>query len=100
MVAPGTSVSGLGAILVTFAATLVLPVPEAVGLGVLLTVVLYVMSSATDVTVRELVPLGDGRFSESDRAQRLPSDAVTVLQVYGSLFFAGARTRADALPNR
>ena len=86
-------------ILVTFLATLVLSVPLAVAAGVLLTVVLYLASSASDVTVRALIPLGNGRFSESDPPARLPSNAVTVLDVYGSLFFAGARTLREALPS-
>jgi SulP family sulfate permease len=86
------------AILVTFAATLVLSIPQAVALGVLLTSVLYLFSAAKDVTVRALIPLGDGRFSEEAPPARLPSNAVTVLDVYGSLFFAGARTLEDALP--
>ncbi|MDQ3930936.1 MAG: SulP family inorganic anion transporter, partial [Chloroflexota bacterium] len=86
-------------ILATFLATLVLSVPVAVGAGVLLTVVLYLASSASDVRVRALVPLGDGRFSEGDPPKRLPSNEVTVLDVYGSLYFAGARTLADALPS-
>jgi SulP family sulfate permease len=85
-------------ILATFLATLVLSVPLAVAVGVLLTVVLYLASSASDVTVRALVPQEDGRFAESDPPARLPSNAVTVLDVYGSLFFAGARTLGDALP--
>jgi sulfate permease, SulP family len=87
------------AILATFVATLVMSIPQAVAVGVLLTSVLYVFSSAKDVTVRALIPLGDGRFSEGKPPARLPSNAVTVLDVYGSLFFAGARTLADALPS-
>ena len=86
-------------ILATFVATLVLSVPVAVGAGVLLTVVLYLASSASDVRVRALVPAGDGRFSEGDPPARLPSNSVTVLDVYGSLFFAGARTLREALPS-
>lgn len=85
-------------ILVTFLATLVLSIPLAVGIGVLLTVLLYVVSSASDVTVRALVATADGRFAETEPPPRLPGDAVTVLDVYGSLFFAGARTLAEALP--
>lgn len=85
-------------ILATFVATLVLSVPVAVAGGVLLTLVLYLVSSASDVKVRVLLPVGDGRFSEADPPEHLPSHAVTVLDVYGSLFFAGARTLADALP--
>lgn len=86
-------------ILATFLATLVLSVPVAVGAGVLLTVVLYLASAASDVRVRALVPTEDGRFSEGDPPARLPSNAVTVLDVYGSLFFGGARTLLEALPS-
>jgi SulP family sulfate permease len=84
---------------VTFVATLVLSIPLAVAAGVLLTVVLYLKSSASDVTVRELIRLNDGRIAESEPPVELPSDKVTVLDVDGSLFFAGARTLADALPS-
>ena len=84
---------------VTFLATLVLSVPLAVAAGVLLTVVLYLKSSASDVRVRELIRLDDGRIAESKPPARLPSNKVTVLDVDGSLFFAGARTLADAMPS-
>jgi sulfate permease, SulP family len=87
------------AIVVTFVATLLLSIPQAVAAGVLLTTVLYVSSSATDVRVRALVPLADGRFAEADPPAKLPAHAITVLDVYGSLFFAGARTLGEALPD-
>lgn len=86
------------AIVMTFAATLFLPIPIAVGAGVLLTIVLYLSSSASDVTVRALVPLGNGRFAEASPPSRLESHAAVALDVYGSLFFAGARTLAEVLP--
>lgn len=86
-------------IVATFLATLVLSVPLAVGVGVALAVVLYLASSASDVAVRALVPTSDGSFAEDAPPRRLPSNAVTVLDVYGSLFFAGARTLAETLPN-
>ena len=86
-------------ILATFLATLVLSVPLAVSVGVLLTVVLYLASSASDVTVRELIRLDDGRLAESKPPARLPGNAVTVLDVNGSLFFAGARTLLEVLPS-
>jgi sulfate permease, SulP family len=85
-------------IVVTFLATLVLSIPVAVGVGVALTVVLYLASSASDVTVRQLIRLDDGRIAESEPPKLLPSNAATVLDVEGSLFFAGARTLFDALP--
>ena len=87
------------AILVTFLATLVLSVPLAVATGVLLTIVLYLRSSASDVTVREIIRLDDGRLAESEPPAQLQSNAVTVLEVNGSLFFAGARTLLEALPS-
>jgi SulP family sulfate permease len=49
--------------------------------------------------VRELLRLDDGRIAESEPPAELVSDKVTVLDVDGSLFFAGARTLADALPS-
>lgn len=87
------------AILVTFAATLVLSVPVAVEVGVGLTVILFLSSSASDVTVRERISLPDGRVAEADPPKTLPSEEVTVLDVYGSLFFAGARTLREVLPS-
>lgn len=87
------------AIVVTFAATLVLSVPVAVAVGVGLTVILFLSASASDVTVRERITLPDGRTAEADPPKTLPSEEVTVLDVYGSLFFAGARTLREALPS-
>ena len=86
-------------IAVTFVATLLLSIPLAVALGVGLSVTLYVASSASDVAVRALVRRDDGRFAEVEPPARLPSGEVTVLDVYGSLFFAGAHTLREALPS-
>ena len=94
-----TSGSARLAIVVTFAATLFLSIPTAVGAGVLLTIVLYLSSAASDVSVRALVPVGNGRFAEQSPPKKLESEAIVVLDVYGSLFFAGARTLADSLPS-
>jgi SulP family sulfate permease len=86
-------------IVVTFAATLVLSVPVAVGVGVALSVVLALKSAASDVKVYEVIRLDDGRFAQADPPAQLPSNSVTVLEVVGSLFFAGARTLEEALPS-
>jgi SulP family sulfate permease len=86
-------------ILVTFLATLVLSIPLAVAAGVLLAVVLYLRSSASDVSVRQIIRLDDGRHAESDPPTQLASNTVTVLDVNGSLFFAGARTLQEVLPS-
>ncbi|HEU6449875.1 MAG TPA: SulP family inorganic anion transporter, partial [Gemmatimonadaceae bacterium] len=86
-------------ILATFAATLILSVPVAVAVGVGLSIVLAMASAASDVRVYEVIRLDDGRLAQADPPARLPSDEVTVLEVVGSLFFAGARTLDEALPS-
>lgn len=82
----------------TFAATLVLPIQGAVGLGVLLAALLHVATASTDVVVKELVIRPDGEMEEKKPPERLPGGKVTVLDVYGHVFFAGARTLERLLP--
>jgi SulP family sulfate permease len=64
-----------------------------------LTVLLYLASSSTDIKVREVVMLPDGQMEERQPPEQLPGKAVTVLDIHGSLFFAGARTLAEKLPS-
>ena len=46
----------------------------------------------------ELVELSDGRIEERAPPERLPPVKVAVLDVYGHLFYAGARTLERLLP--
>ncbi|HET6754216.1 MAG TPA: SulP family inorganic anion transporter [Jiangellaceae bacterium] len=82
----------------TFTATLFMPVAAAVGVGVVLSLLLQLNQEAMDLTVVELVPTDDGRFREQPAPRALTSHQVTVLDVYGSLFYAGARTLQAHLP--
>jgi SulP family sulfate permease len=82
----------------TFLGTLFLPIQAAVGLGVLLAALLYLNRSSTDVSVVELVLQPDGKVRERPAPEQLPSNQVTVLDVYGHLFYAGARTLERLLP--
>jgi SulP family sulfate permease len=84
--------------LVTFVATLVLPIQVAVGLGVALSTLLYVNKASTDISVVELVQRPDGWLEEREPPQHLPADRVTVLDIYGHVFYAGARTLERLLP--
>ncbi len=86
------------AIATTFLSTLFLPIAAAVGIGVALSLMLQLNRDALDLTVVELVPVGD-TFEEHPAPKRLPSKAVTMLDVYGSLFYAGARTLQARLPD-
>ena len=85
-------------VIITFLATLLLPIQAAVGLGVLLSAFLYLYQSSTDVSIVELVERPDGRIEEREPPRDLPSSAVTVLDVYGHIFYAGASTLARLLP--
>jgi SulP family sulfate permease len=46
-----------------------------------------------------LEPRPDGRFTEQPAPATLPSWTVTLLDVYGSLYYAGAKTLATRLPD-
>ena len=82
----------------TFLSTLFLPIQAAVGFGVVLSALLYVNQSSTDISVVELVKRSDGLIEERKPPKELRSNTVTVLDVYGYLFYAGARTLERLLP--
>jgi len=87
------------AAITTFLGMLVLPMQFAVGLGVAVSMLLYVSEASSDVSVVELVRRGEGKIEERKPLDQLPSDQVTVLDVYGHVFFAGARTLERLLPS-
>ena len=82
----------------TFVATLIIPLQQAVVLGVILAAVLYIYRSSSDIRIFKVEENEQG-VSEVDPPKDLPSDDVTVLDVYGSLFYAGARTLGKLLPS-
>lgn len=87
------------AAIVTFIGTLILPIQLAVGLGVLLSAVLYINKSSTDVSLVQLVKRPDGQIEEHKAPQKLSSHDVMVFDIYGHLFYAGARTLERQLPD-
>ena len=86
-------------VITTFAATLFLPVAAAVGIGVALSLLLQLNQDAMDLAVVELTPRADGRFEEHPAPATLTSEHITILDVYGSLLYAGARTLQARLPD-
>jgi SulP family sulfate permease len=83
--------------LATFIATLVIPLQQAVVLGVVLAGILFIYRSSTDIRVMQLDRL-DGGVAEIPAPTELKSDTVTILEIYGSIFYAGARTLGQRLP--
>jgi sulfate permease, SulP family len=87
------------ALLTTFMATVLLPVTAAVGIGVALSLLLQVNQEAVDLTVVRLERGEAGQLVETPAPATLPSREVTLLDVYGSLLLAGARTLQSRLPD-
>ena len=85
------------AMITTFVATLLLPIAAAVAIGVALSLLLQLNREAIDLRVMQRVRLPDGRFQEQPARSRT-SQPVTLLEIYGSLLFAGARTLEEQLP--
>lgn len=83
----------------TFVATLLLPVQEAVFLGVVLSVLHYVYASSVDVRMVSLTALDNGSFAEHPAPTQLQAGQTMVLAAYGSLYFAAAATLEQKLPS-
>jgi SulP family sulfate permease len=83
----------------TLIATLALPIAPAVGIGVALSLLLQLNQEAMDLRVVELTMAPDGQLTESPAPATLPSQRVTILDAYGSLLYAGARTLERRLPD-
>lgn len=84
--------------MLTFLATLVIPLQQAVMLGVFISIIVFVYRSSADVAILQLVQRE--KFVESTAApERLPSEEIIVLAVEGNLFFAGAVTFEKQLPD-
>jgi SulP family sulfate permease len=87
------------AMVTTFVATLLLPVAAAVGIGVALSLLLQLNQEAMDLTVVRLVPRDDGTILVEPAPERLLSREAVLLDVFGTLLFAGARTLETRLPD-
>jgi SulP family sulfate permease len=84
--------------LVTFVATLVIPLQFAVLFGVALSILLNAVRQSNKVVVTQWVLQPEGFPLEQPPPRRLPSHQLTLLHVYGSLFFAAARNIEEMLP--
>ncbi len=87
-----------GVMITTFAATLLVPLQYAVLLGVALSILLYVARQSNKVVITQIVLIPGGLPEEHPAPRELPSNQLTLLQVYGSLFFAAAKNLEEMLP--
>ena len=84
--------------IMTFVATLLVPLQYAVLVGVAFSILLYVARQSNKVTITQIVPVPGGLPEERPIPKDLPSNELTMLQVYGSLFFAAAKNLEEMLP--
>lgn len=85
-------------LLTTFVATLLLPIHQAVFLGVALSMLHFLYLSSVDVRVVSLVPNAAGSFDEVPVPARIERGQRAILMVYGGLHFAAAPTLEGKLP--
>lgn len=85
--------------IVTFALTMLIPLQNAVMVGVGISVILWVIQQSNQVTLKRWAMDGEGGVEEVEPPDEVGVNEVIVLQPYGSLFFAAAQTFGDALPD-
>jgi SulP family sulfate permease len=84
---------------VTFASTLIMPLQYAVLLGVVISILLFVFQQSNTLRIVEWDARDTGWPVEQPAPVKLESDRVTVLFVYGNLFYAAADTFEKSLPS-
>jgi SulP family sulfate permease len=94
-----TTRSGAVLMSLTLVATLLLPVTVAVGLGVILSALHTLNRSMNEVRVFTLVEVEGRGTAMRPAPEELPAGEVTVLDIEGNLFYAGARSLEGTLPH-
>lgn len=82
----------------TFVAVLVLPVAQAVGIGVIASLIMQLNQEALDLRVVRLKPDASGGLVETRPPRTVSAGETVILDAYGSLFYAGTRTLQRRLP--
>lgn len=84
---------------VTFVLTMLIPLQNAVLVGVGISVILYVIAQSNRLVLKRWERDDEGNIAEVEPPEFVGSGEVIVLQPYGSLFFASAQTFEQALPD-
>ena len=93
-----TSTTGKIGMTVTFLSTLALPVAAAVAVGVICSLLLQLNKEQMDLRLVRLVPV-ERALRRTPAPRVLPDAEPVVLDVYGSLLYAGAKTLGARLPD-
>lgn len=82
----------------TFVAVILLPVAQAVGIGVVASLLLQLRQESLDLRLVRIERDDKGRLLEAPVPRVLARGELVVLEAYGSLFYAGVRTLQRRLP--
>ena len=82
----------------TFIATLIVPLQWAIFFGVALSFAVFAYREAASTSIVEVTINESGAPIEQPAPASLASNQITLLNAYGSLFFAGARNLEEDLP--
>lgn len=83
---------------VTFVLTMVIPLQNAVLVGVGISLILFVINQSNRVTIKRWLVDDAGQLREVEPPEQVGDSEVVVLQPYGSLFFAAAAVFEEELP--
>jgi SulP family sulfate permease len=67
--------------------------------GVILSLLMFTFESVKKVKVVELVRRDDGHWDTRPTPEKLTSDEITVIQIYGNIYFADVYSADDLLPS-
>ncbi len=84
---------------VTFVLTMIIPLQNAVLVGVGISMILFVINQSNRVTIKRWLIGGSGNLREVEPPAEVGDSEVIVLQPYGSLFFAAAPVFEVLLPD-
>jgi len=93
-----TSTTSRALMLATFTATLIVPLQWAIFFGVALSFAVFAYREAESTSIVEVTMTESGAPIEQPAPAALASNQITLLNAYGSLFFAGARNLEEDLP--
>ena len=83
---------------VTFVLTMIIPLQNAVLVGVGISMILFIINQSNRVTLKRWELSDEGNLRESDPPESVGGSEIMILQPYGSLFFASAPVFEELLP--
>lgn len=83
----------------TFVLTISLPIIWAIFVGVVLSGIVHFSNIADGIKIIKIVPKKDGTYEQEGPPHELPSNSITLLDIHGSLLYAGSDKLKSLLPS-